>query len=111
MDISDSDWAALAGIKAGKLPGKAVIQRLAEIKYVTTTPRGDLRVTGLGNDALTLHKHGFKAPVEVEDELEEVDAESAEVEPDIEVDDAVVDDAELPEDDAAVEPPVKARRR
>ncbi len=90
MDISDSDWAALAGIKAGKLPGKAVIQRLAEIKYVMTTPRGDLRVTGLGNDALTLHKHGFRAPVEIEGDEEEV-------EPEVESDDIV--DAPLADDE------------
>jgi hypothetical protein len=94
VDISESDWAALAAIKTGKLPAKAVIQRLSEIKYVMTTPRGELRVTGLGNDALTLHKHGFRAPIEVDSEADEAEEEAVE-----ESDDAIAADEDVPPDE------------
>lgn len=62
--LSDEEWAALTAAKKGEPIPAGALEKLLALKLVAATPRGETRLSGLGNEALTLRRHGFQSSVE-----------------------------------------------
>jgi hypothetical protein len=70
-ELTDKDWSALANLKRGDKISKAAQQRLMAASYVIITVNNTLKVTGLGNDALTRRRLGLGVPKLEEEPIDE----------------------------------------